>query len=238
MRKRKLIPALALALALLCGVTIGASAAGGLQEITAYLSSGITVTMDGEAQTFLDADGTRVYPVVYNGTTYLPIRAVAGLVGLDVDWDQATQTVKLGKQPNGVDLIDTYKAYQFVGSGDRSWAGQIQTSNEKTEDIGGVTRSHWLYFGTASWVLGDASASFNLQGKHDTLTFSYFSNLDTTLTVLGDDGMVLGEYSITGGAVPKTVTISLFKTSELKFQVQMTEGNTNVRIFDAYLDAE
>ena len=78
-----------------------------------------------------------------------------------------------------------------------------------------------------------------MQGKHGTLTFSYYSDKDATLKVTGDDGTDLGEYSITGDAVAKTVTIPLFHTNELKFEaVPTTRTWLTVSIFDAYLDAE
>ena len=233
MKKRKLIPMLALAL--VC-FTIGAGAASTLQEITAYLNSGITVTLDGEAQTFLDANGNRVYPITYNGSTYLPVRAVAGLVGLDVDWDQATQTVILGKQPSGVDLIDTYKIYHSEVSNGGANAGQVQTGEGKTEDISGVVCSHWIYLNTGRWG-GTDSVSYNLLGKHDTLTLSYYANNDATLTILGDNGMVLGQYPITGGAVAKTITLPLFGTQELKLESEAGES-TILYIFNACLDAK
>ena len=231
MRKKKLIPALALTLALLCGITIGAGASNGLQEITAYLNSNITVKMDGEAQTFLNAQGTRVYPITYQGTTYLPVRAVAGLVGLDVNWDQATQTVELG-QTKGVDLIDTYKLYYSNGG-----AGQVQTAEKKTQDISGISCSHWLYVDRASWNDEEGQLSFNLLGAHDMLTFSYYCDSNATLKVLGDNSYVLGEYPITGGAAAKTVTVPLLKTNELSFQVEIPGGG-GFRVFNAYLDAE
>lgn len=235
MKKRKLIPALALTLALVCAFTLGANAADTLQEIKAYLNSGITIKMDGQEQVLKDANGTRIYPITYNGSTYLPVRAVSNMLGVGVDWDQATQSVLLGKQPNGVDLIDNYSIYHVVNT-----AGQVRTADNKTEDIAGVTQSHWIYLGVnAKWRDVSSVASYNLQGKHDTLTFSYYADADATLRVLGDDGNVLGEYDIVGSAVPKTVTLSLFKTSELKLSLD-TDGATtvNARIFDAYLDAE
>ena len=237
--KKKLSRWTALALTLgaaLC-FAAGAAAADTLQTITAYLDSGITITLDGEAQTLKDGSGTRIYPISYNGSTYLPVRAVAGLAGLEVNWDQATRTVQLG-QTKGVDLIDTYKVYQVEEDDVWSEAGQVQTADEKTEDISGVSYSHWLWFDTSKFGAADAGVSFNLLGKHDTLTFSYYSNKNDTLTVQGDNGSVLGEYDITGGAVAKTVTIPLLKTSELKFHVKMVDWDTQVRIVNAYLDAE
>ena len=236
MNRKKLISSLVLTLVLLCGIAIGAGASGTLQEIKAYLDPTITIKMEGEAQTFLDAKGNRVYPITYQGSTYLPVRAVAGLAGYEVNWDQATRTVDLGES-KGVDLIDTYKAYQLDDTV-WSWAKQVQTADGQNEDISGVSCSHWLSFGTYPSGAGDAAASFNLLGKHDTLTFSYFSSIDVTLTVLGDNGSVLGEYNIKGGAVAQTVTVPLLKTNELKFQVKMVDWDTQVRIFNAYLDAE
>lgn len=235
MKKRKLILGLVVTLALLCGIVIGATASNGIQAIQASLDSTISVKLNGQTQVLKDANGTTIFPITYQGTTYLPIRAVSGLAGLDVDWDQASRSVLLGKT-KGVDLIDTYTAYNVVQDKPWNWAGQVKTADGQTADISGITCSHWLYYGAKTGGGGDTSVSFNLSGKHDTLTFSYYSNKDTTLKVLGDNGSVLGEYNVIGGAVAQTVTIPLFKTSELKFQFGIS-GGTNASIFDAYLDA-
>lgn len=66
-------------------------------SIQATLSPDITVIFGGEAQILKDVNGNEVYPILYNGTTYLPVRAVAGLVEIAVDWDDSTRTVKLDK---------------------------------------------------------------------------------------------------------------------------------------------
>lgn len=57
--------------------------------------TGTKVTLDGQTVPLKDADGKTVEPFAVDGTTYLPIRAVANALGLDVGWDQATKTVKL-----------------------------------------------------------------------------------------------------------------------------------------------
>lgn len=236
MKKKKFVSTLALTLALLCAFTLGANASGTLQEIKAYLNSGITIKMDGVEQTLKDATGTRIYPISYDGSIYLPIRAVSDMLGVGVDWDGATQSVLLGKQANGVDLIDTYTPYDRRAQ-DGS-VGQVQTAQEKTEDISGVTYTHWIYFETR-FNPSTSTIAYNLQGKHNTLTFSYYGySWDSTLRVLGDDDKVLGEYPITAGKIAQTVTIPLFGTRELRFEVNMPAAFSGVRIFDAYLDAE
>ncbi len=64
----------------------------------------IKVTLDGTPINLVDAAGNTVEPFIISGTTYLPVRAVAGALGLDVNWDAATKTVILTRpgsaQPN------------------------------------------------------------------------------------------------------------------------------------------
>lgn len=238
MKKRKLIPALALTLALLCGITIGATASSTMQQIQAYLNYGIAIKYDGQEQIMKDANGTRLYPITYMDSTYVPVRAISELLGVNVNWDGATNSVLLGKQPGGVDLIDTYEIYYKDGR--FANFGQVRSSEKKTEDIAGVTHSNWIYLDTDYWNGNPTitnSISYNLLGKHETLTFSYYSTQDVTVKILGDDGTLLGDYSITGGAVPKTVTVPLLHTNELKIEIE-TPRNISLRIFDAKLDAE
>ena len=47
-----------------------------------------------------DASGNYVEPFTIDGTTYLPVRAVASSLGLNVEWDGSTNTVKLYENNN------------------------------------------------------------------------------------------------------------------------------------------
>ena len=96
MRIKKSALTLALAIAVVFGIMIGANAADTVKTITASLNYGITIKYNGNVQEMKDANGNRVYPISYEGTTYLPVRAVANLLGIEVNWDGPTQTVWLG----------------------------------------------------------------------------------------------------------------------------------------------
>lgn len=92
MKKQMRTAALGLALA---GVlTIGATAAT-VQKITAELRPDILVEVNGKRETLVDKNGNVVYPMVYEGTTYLPVRALGNLVDMDVDWDGKNQIISL-----------------------------------------------------------------------------------------------------------------------------------------------
>ena len=60
------------------------------------LANGIKIVIDGQKITPTDANGNIVEPIIYNGTTYLPVRAVATALGKAVYWDGPNFTVYLG----------------------------------------------------------------------------------------------------------------------------------------------
>ena len=55
----------------------------------------ISVTLDGEKLDLRDAKGNAVEPFMFEGTNYLPVRALAESLGLSVSWDGANATVVL-----------------------------------------------------------------------------------------------------------------------------------------------
>ena len=63
--------------------------ASGKYEISFNLQyNGIPITLT-------NSDGTILYPITYNGNTYLPIRTVADMTGLSIGWDPTSETIYL-----------------------------------------------------------------------------------------------------------------------------------------------
>ena len=73
--------------------------------VSVSLRDDFTIIVDGVTQQFYDAGGNRVYPLLYNGVTYLPIRAVGELMGKVVNWDNNTQTVTLSSTDSSGNLV-------------------------------------------------------------------------------------------------------------------------------------
>ncbi len=59
-------------------------------------TNGVKIVVDGKKLNPTDVNGNKVEPIIYNGTTYLPVRAVANALGKAVYWDGPTYTVYLG----------------------------------------------------------------------------------------------------------------------------------------------
>lgn len=95
--KKRLGKTLCITSAMVLCFSSGVLAAGNIQSITAQINRGISVKLDGKTQTMYDATGKRVYPVIYQGTTYLPVRSISNMLGVDIAWDNATSSVLLGE---------------------------------------------------------------------------------------------------------------------------------------------
>lgn len=92
------------AAALLCAALLLAALAGSAlasSKATAQLRPDMTILIDGTARTFYAANGQQVHPILCNGTTYLPVRAIGELMGKLVDWNQSTKTVTLSGARTG-----------------------------------------------------------------------------------------------------------------------------------------
>lgn len=70
--------------------------AAGTMTLKDVKVGGITIVVDGQKVNPTDAKGNAVNPLVYNGTTYLPVRAVADALKKAVYWDGPNQTVYVG----------------------------------------------------------------------------------------------------------------------------------------------
>ena len=90
--KKKLAVVLT-SLALLAGPL--AATAGASSDVSARISPDTTIIVDGVERTFYNVSGQEVQPIMYNGTTYLPVRAIGELMDKNVDWNQSTLTITL-----------------------------------------------------------------------------------------------------------------------------------------------
>ena len=88
------------------GIAIGACADEVVEKIQAEVRQDFTVKIDGEVKTFKSADGKTVYPILYEGTTYLPLRAIGNMMGKTVYWYEADKLIELKDEGSTVTDAD------------------------------------------------------------------------------------------------------------------------------------
>jgi len=90
----------------------------------------IKIYIDQKLMTPKDVNGNLVEPFIYNGTTYIPVRAVGEAFGKSVSWDGSISSVYIGTQPAVVyqnieygfrfQLPDSWRNFTAV---DNQWKG-------------------------------------------------------------------------------------------------------------------
>lgn len=151
MKKKTRVAALALALVL--GTGTAALAAGNLINIS--VTPGMKLSIDGQSFVPTDVNGKEVDVFAYNGTTYVPIRAISEAFGKEVSYDAATQTAVIQSveppyDPREVDYVLSYAPetytdengnpqtwYNGVGYEFRWWLPEEQQNSFTVKQVSG-----------------------------------------------------------------------------------------------------
>ena len=155
---------------LVAGLLIGTTVAGGsvwaatgMRSIDVMFDN-IKIYMDGELVEPKDANGQTVEPFVYNGTTYLPVRAVSNAIGKDVSWDGVEKVVYLGAKPGSTEnWLDVCGPYQYRNGTEYLLSDNKYFTMSGKKYTNGFTLGQWD---------SNAEALFNLNGKYNTLSFT------------------------------------------------------------------
>lgn len=233
---------LVLALVMVFGLTVNASAASA-QNIKVQLSPNITVKLNGEAQTMADVNGNPVYPVLNGGTTYLPVRAVSGMLGIGVDWDGATQTVLLDTSKKTTPTKTDAKApadakpseitVQLSPNITVKLDGKVQSMT----DVNGTPVYPLLYNGTTYLPIRAVSNMLGLNVDWDGATQTVLLNNEDNTSNAADNGSIIvspdaatidkffKKYGLTGltESAPRRVSISNPSVENIRKIMEMRE---------------
>lgn len=101
-----------------------------LEQETARIRPDFTIVIDGQEKNFKRADGSAAHPLVYDGSTYLPLRAIGQIMDKTVEWNNNTKTVTL--KSSGYTVTD---ADSFGGNGTVTDADSFG-NNAGNKDVG------------------------------------------------------------------------------------------------------
>lgn len=135
MKKRYI--ALAMGLVTAVSITAAVFAADKIKDIKAQLRPDFTVKIDGVEKVFRNVDGDVVYPLLHDGTTYLPIRAIGEIMGKKVYWYEDDKRIELKEEKSTVTDADVIVS----GSSDKKekHSEKPKDNKDKTPDSNLIT---------------------------------------------------------------------------------------------------
>ncbi|WP_239618388.1 stalk domain-containing protein [Cohnella mopanensis] len=188
MKKTSVI--LLLVITAMLSLSAGAFAASNLTEIKAYLNSGINFRLDGKPWRPLDDKGKEVLPITYNGTTYLPLRAIANAFNIPITWEGSTQTVGMRESSN----LTLYSKEVKVDN----WSEKFYDVIDKKQLVFGNHQYDGAYAFTAEnvglgWYDGSPNLKLNFGKKYNNLHLIVYSPSSMKIRVLNGNNQQLAE---------------------------------------------
>ncbi len=170
MKKTVHIIALILALCLVFGAGAFAAGSSYTKELLANYV-GVQLVVDGKTIAPKDANGNVVEPFIVDGTTYLPVRAVAEALDKEVTWDNDTKTVYIGvkqddnpapisEQPTTQNPVFKYISRLYAEIGGKYYA--LNRASELYEECTGDGEKEYYI----SWAAGATELLCLLNGNY------------------------------------------------------------------------
>jgi len=206
----KRLTALLLCLVFILGVSVGAMGAGTTEEIKAMIDHEMKMKLDGRDFIPLGADGQPIRPILYKGSSYLPVRVVAQAVSVAVDYDAATKTIYLGERDRipllGTDFAKNYTCQfseelnQLFVNGEQYEWGIVYTGTDGYYEFSGFVYPNGKY-----QIFGGIACLEDLDGEPE----------EVIIKIREDDyqGRVLKEITVhKGESIPFEIEIPQIKT--------------------------
>jgi|GEM_PF-3386621 len=128
------------------------AASGSLIGVKLAVSVGVNIYINDVPFTPTDVNGNEVKPFIYNGTTYLPARAISNVFGAKIDWNGDTQSVYIDTSTVGA--VTNHTPYRF---------DTVQTNTTISAEKGVKIYVNNVLF-TPTDVNGKAVAAYTVNG--------------------------------------------------------------------------
>ena len=212
-RNAKSVIIVVVSIVLMIALATSAYAAGLKKSIT--VNTGVSLYVDDRPFTPVDVNGNPVEIFIYNGTTYLPARAISSLFDTLIQWDGQTYSVYMGKHSSEKPAAYLEDLDYFTGGTLRTTANE-----DSVVDNTGVRRTHVIdnysnYFSNVYYLNGNYSAITGTMFWPK--EYNNFDGYSSTLRIYADDSMIY-EGTIKGGQFP--VDFNLDITGVLKLEVE------------------
>lgn len=81
-----------------------------VQNIQASLHKDMNIELNGKKLELKDSSKKALYPIYFEGHTYLPVETLASSMNLDMKWDEKSKTIKLENKKDKTTIQQTSNA--------------------------------------------------------------------------------------------------------------------------------
>lgn len=187
-------------------------ALGALVGKTIQVYTGVNVYVDDVKIEPQDEHGNPVEVFSYNGTTYLPVRALSKAFGKPIQWEGKTLSVYVGKHSSDKPAV-WLENLDYFDSSDYP----LETKKDMKDNLGN-TYEHALRCHAAT----EQYTVYKLNGQYSAISGTFFKTYETrsleissTMKIYGD-GELLYSASVTSGIDPIEFYVDLTGVLELK----------------------
>lgn len=223
-------------------VLLGVAIAEPMEQEIRVIYNNIKLFIDDSEYIPLDTNGKKVEPFVYNGTTYLPVRAIANAFDVNLYWDPKTNSIYLGK--HGIDSPNIYLEDMDIFNHNLLNGGNFRTvlGAEGEKDNTGKRYTNGVIFkleySNDPWDVNvkepSAEVEYLLNQKYNrfkgTFYLAYESRTckdDCYLEISTDDKVIYTSEVMTGGQLPVDFDIDVEGAIKLKIKVYQIDIKGN-----------
>ncbi len=196
----------------------------------------ISLVVDGQKVPLgKDTSGNKIEPFIHNGTTYLPVRAVAEALGEDVEWDGKTSTIYVGKRLDKETFDRLNDDVKYMSS-----AGKTTYWNDKggktVYDIASNRYSYYMYAdiysGESNYIAYPINSEYkNFKAKLGWISKAKSNHKDGVVTIYLD-GEKVKSFVLKAGDFTRDISVDV--SGALKLEIQF-ENTDYITLFDPIL---
>lgn len=199
-----------------------------VEQTIKILYNNIKIYVDGKLVSPKDANGNPVEPMIYNGTTYLPVRAVGQAIGKEVNWDGKTNSVYIGKYEGaGKESLYLFDMdyFNYQSSSDiMTFSGKWDNLNDKDNVGNSYLKGTTFYF---AWSSASQYYEYLVNQKYTNIKGTFVlhhddrsSNRQGCLKIYGDEKLIYTSPYMSAGVQPINFDVDITGVIKLKVEVE------------------
>ncbi|HHT03334.1 MAG TPA: hypothetical protein GX005_03305 [Bacteroidales bacterium] len=235
MKSRRIKLMALLTFGLVVGTTVGVFGNSVIKNITAQINPNLKMELNNKSFKPKDANGKEMKPITYQGSTYLPVRALGEALGVDITFDSVSQTIGIGGGSTPAVIVpkNEWKPLDSSMVGGKYFNNFSFTNNKDLLSINNKTYQHGLFMPTLS-AASSSGGSISTKGDYREISFVAWTEGISEEILLTIKDYETGEvYSVIKATkTPQTIVVDIRNSKEIRLLLSKQKNKDNFKIGD------